>query len=305
MDASGKQDVDILFFTCRHLRQQHFDHLLPQRETAERSDVPSTLATFEHEAARALLEVQLEQCRCGCMDVCGNSALFELCRLIRPSTRDQRVLGFALPDFRALLFAQRLRHEAEHAHAPGQIAGQFLGAHQHVGHLRAAHERECQERQRAIARHVCRKRGRIGHARHRALGQRVARAVRARERSVLVDEAQRSSTLDLLERSAAHGLNQAANAAIGISIRNRETHALAQRQQTICLPSQSGVQACCPVGRAQRLAFGRARVFLCALEFGIARTREYAARLVQQFPQQLALGAIETRDICLHRGGQG
>src|SRR3546814_16706927 len=65
---------------------------------------------------------------------------------------DQREWRRAFPDFRALFFAQRMRNEAEHADAPGAITDAVARLFEHLAHLRTAHQRQREERQRPAPR---------------------------------------------------------------------------------------------------------------------------------------------------------
>ena len=74
VDASGKEQMDICSLRLTDLGQQHFNHLLPQREAGNRTDVPTAFAPFEHESPCALFQIQLEQRRRGRVQVGRNSA---------------------------------------------------------------------------------------------------------------------------------------------------------------------------------------------------------------------------------------
>src|SRR3546814_16662408 len=86
------------------------------------------------------------------MDIGFDAAVFKFRSLIRTAAGDQREWRRAFPDFRALFFAQRMRNEAEHADAPGAITDAVARLFEHLAHLRTAHQRHREERQRAAPR---------------------------------------------------------------------------------------------------------------------------------------------------------
>ncbi len=149
VDAAGKQHVNFLLVADRNLGEQHVDHLLPQREARNRTDMATALAAFEHEAARSLFEIQREERRRRCVDIGWDAFAFELGGLVWTAAGDQRKCRPAGEDLRALLVAQRLGDEAEHADAPRHVADALLRVLQHLAHLRTAHQCERKERQRA------------------------------------------------------------------------------------------------------------------------------------------------------------
>ena len=227
VDAAREQHVHALVRPLGRVFEQHRDHLLPQRKARQRADMPAAFAALEHEAARALFEIELEQRRCGRVDVGGDAALLELGSLIRAATRDERERRLALPDRLALLLPQRVRHEAQHAHAPGCVVDQRLCRLQHFQHLWPARQGQRQKRQRAGLGDFRRKRGRIADARHRPLREREARAVRCRQRPAFAHRRQRYRLLDVLHAGLADGLDQLAGAAEIAPVLRGETNRLA------------------------------------------------------------------------------
>ena len=188
VNAAGKQDVVAGFGARLHVGQQHLDHLLPQREAGQRADVSTAFAAFEHEALGTLLDVHPQQRRGWCVDVGRNAFLLEMCGLIGTATGDQCVSRLALPDRGDLLLAQAVRHETEQSDTPGQHAAiglghARLGLLEHLQDLRAAIQRQRQERQGAIPRHLVGELRGIRYPGHRTLGNRERGAVRLRERA--------------------------------------------------------------------------------------------------------------------------
>ncbi len=260
VNAAGKQDVHVLRIGGRDLGQQQFDHLLPKREAGDGPDMPAAFAAFEHKAPRALFQIHAQQCWRRRMDVSGDAALFEFGGLVGATPGDQGKRRGALPDLGALFFAQRVRHEAQQAHAPGRIADPVTGLFEHVAHLRAAHERQRQQGQGAALGHVDRKTGHVRHPRHWPLHHREAGAVRAGQRAALVEEALARGRFDLLLAGAAQGLQQFCDGAVTLAIARRETNGLADRQQVfgVAGPGHSRLHALAPFGDGKLVAFGGA-----------------------------------------------
>ena len=240
------------------------------------------------------------------MDVGLDAALLELGSLVRTAAGDQRERRLALPDFGALFLAQRVRDEAEHADAPGQVADTIARLLQHLAHLWAAHQRQREERQCAALGDLdCESRA-VGDARHRTLRQREAGAVGGGEGAALVDELQFRRLADLLQAGTADGLDQARDAAVATAEGTGQADALAQREQAagIAAPADHGAQLGLPGLQREQAALGLAIVFLSRLERGGARTRIDAAGMVQQLAEQPGLRAIEARELVLQRNRQ-
>ena len=307
VQAAGEQQVILALGAGLDVGQQRLGHLFPQREAGERADVAAALAAFEDETLGALLDVHLEQRRRRGVDVGGDAALLELRRLVRTAAGDEGVGRLALPDGAALLLAQRVRHEAEHAHAPGQVAHLGFGLLQHLQHLRAAHQGQGQEGQAALQGDLISEFGAVRDAGHRTLGQRVAGAVRLRQRAAGGHEALLRGALDLAQAGLAQGLHEAADGFVLRAVDGGDADALAQRQEVVraAAPGQAGVEAAAPLGQVQRAGFGGTVVLVGSLQRGGARARVDAAGGVDQFAEELGLGAVEAGEFVLLRFRQG
>ena len=293
MDAAGEQQVELALAAGPSLRQQHFDHLFPQRETGDRPDVAAAFAALEHEAACALFDIHLQQRRGRGMDIGGNAATLELRGLVGTAAGDQRIAGLARPDRFALLVAQGLRHEAEHAHTPGHIADLAACGLQHLAHLRPAHQRQRQERQGAAASHIDREFGAVRDACHRTLCDRETRAVRFGQRRAGRQVLESVGGFDELLAGGAHRLHQFADAFVALAIDRRHADALAQRQQLIGGPAQTGPDFAVPDLDRQLATFGVARMGFDRLQRFAAGPRIDPARRIRQFSEQPRLGTVE------------
>ncbi len=307
VQAAGEEQVILALGAGLDVGQQGLGHLLPQREAGERADVAAALASLEHKPPRALLDVHLEQRRRRRMDIGGDAALLERRRLIRTAAGDEGVGRLALPDGGALLLAQRVRHEAEHAHAPWEISHLGLGLLQHLQHLRPAHQGQGQEGQAALQRHLVSEFGAVRDAGHRTLGQRVARAMRLRQRAAGGDEALLRGALDLLQAGLAQGLHEAADGTELRAVDRGHADALAQRHQHVgaAAPAEARVETAAPVGQVQGAGFGAAVVLVGGFQRRGARARVDAAGRVDQLSEQLGLGAVEAGQFVLLRFRQG
>ncbi len=226
VDAAGEQDLELGDML---VGEQARDLLLPQHEAGARADVTTTLAALEHEAARAVLDEQIEEA--GRRDVeIGRRALgLERRRLRRPATGDQGDRRQHVANHRELRLAHFLRHEAEDADAPRPIADQRLGLVEQLANLWPRHQREREERQAAALGNGRREARAITHARHRTLSDRIAKPVRARERRVRCERAMLGG-----EREVARDRALDAAHDLGGGQRARERGVLAERQQVHC-----------------------------------------------------------------------
>jgi hypothetical protein len=173
-------------------------HRVPEHEARARADVASALATLEHEPPRAVLEVQPEQAGRRHVQVRPDPGLLEHGGLIRAATRDQRERRRMGADRLELLLTQLGRHEAEDPRAPRPVPEEPLGLLEQPRRVRPAHERQCEERQRAAFGDRRRELGSIADAGHRPLRDRIASAVRLRERPSLRERIVVRRDLDLL-----------------------------------------------------------------------------------------------------------
>ena len=303
VDAAGEQDVDFLLLAGRHFGEQQLDHLFPQREAGDRPDVAAAFSALEHEAARALFQVQAQQGGRRCVDVGRNPPRFERRGLVRTAAGDQRITGpvwrLARPDLGTLLVAQCLRHEAEQADAPGCVADALTRLFEHLAHLRAAHQRKREKRQRARFRDLGGEGRRIRDARHRPLRQRIAGAMRRGQRRAGPQRVQNRRPLDLPACATAQRLDQRSGGAVARAVDRCQADGLAQRQQAFAGPAQARLQALRPRGRVEGAGLGVADVVLALLEQGVAGPGMDAAVAPERFAQGAALGAVEARQLVL------
>ena len=119
------------------------------------------------------------------MQVGRDAVRLERARLGGPAAGDQGERRPVLADARQLLLAQLGRHEAEDADAPRTVAELRGRLRQERVDLVAAHQGQGEEREGAALGDGGGEAGAVADARHRALHERVARAVRGRERRAL------------------------------------------------------------------------------------------------------------------------
>ena len=200
--------------------------LLPEQEARARADVAAALAALEDEAPGALLQEEVEQRRRGHVQVGRDADLLERARLRRTPAGDERHGRADVVHDRELLLAELGRDEAEDAHAP-RPAAQALGRLvEQPPHLRAAEQREGEEREPASVRDGLGERRRVADARHRALRDRVADPVRLRERAARPQRARCACGGGVLAHRAADGADDARH---GVGQRGRESCVLPGR----------------------------------------------------------------------------
>ena len=97
----------------------HADRLFPEDEAGPRAHVPAAFAPLEHESARAVAKVLIEQARRRDMQIGGDSLAFQAGGLVGAPAGEK---GKRRPEFShdgQLLGTQLGRHETQNAHAPG------------------------------------------------------------------------------------------------------------------------------------------------------------------------------------------
>ena len=177
-------------------------------------DVAAALAPLEDEAARAVLEEQVEQARRRDVQVRRDARVLERARLRGAAAGDERDGGRDLEDERELLVADLRRHEAEDADAPRRARrARARVSLEDAPRLVAAHEREREERQAARVATRRRRSGAIAHARHRALGDGVPRC-RAAPRASTSGRAARARAPGARGRRSPRGARRTSAAAV-------------------------------------------------------------------------------------------
>jgi hypothetical protein len=228
VDAAREQHVELGHVLAR---EQALHLLLPQHEARARSDVTAALAAFEHEAARAVFQEQIQQARRRHVQERRRALRFERRRLRRPATRDQRDRHADLANHLELRLAHFGRHEAQDADAPRQLADELLGLEHQLANLGAAHQREREERQAAGFGDRRGEPRTIADARHRALRDRIAQAVTRRERCIWRDGPMLRCELEPARDRTGDRTRDAAGRDVHIGERLRERGILADRQQ--------------------------------------------------------------------------
>ena len=234
MHTTGEHGVDRL----RRIDlggEQRVHDTLPQGEAGSRADVAAALPSLEDEAARSLLQEDLQQARRGNVEVGGNAPFLELARLAGTAARDEgEAWRIAVHDFE-LLLAELGRHEAENADAPGPVPHLCRRVLEELIDLGPAHQSEGEERQAAAVRHRLAERSHVADPRHRPLQDRVTDADGAGERAVRGEGALCSHQAQVVRHPAPERLEDAAGADVTAGEAGREGHPLPERNRSRAL----------------------------------------------------------------------
>ena len=125
------------------------DGLFPEDEARPRAHVAAAFAALEHEAARSVAEVLVEQARRRHVQIGGDPLALELGGLVGAAAGEQSKRRAELAHDGQLLGAKLGGHEAEDAHAPGASGELSGGVAQQIPDFRFAQQREGQKGQAA------------------------------------------------------------------------------------------------------------------------------------------------------------
>src|SRR4051794_32667888 len=137
---------------------------------------------LEDESPGAVLNEHLEHPWRGHMQISGDSARFKRCCLIRATARDDSVWGAIFFDYRPLLSANLLWHEAQNPYAPGLVSHPLFCGVEKAANLVFSHQRKCQKWQTARQTDGLTKFRNVAYTRHWTLHERKLGSVRYRQR---------------------------------------------------------------------------------------------------------------------------
>ena len=243
VDAAGEQHLAV-GGAVGQLLEQDPQHRVPEHEARPRPDVAAALAPLEHEAARAVGEVQLQQPRRGDVQVGRDALGFELARLVGAAAGDQRERRPMLAHDLELLGAQLGRHEAEEPDAPGALAEERrASARAGRSASAAAHQRQRQERQAAAVGDRRGELGAVADARHRPLDDRVAGAVRLRDAGAFRERVALGERVAGARDRRAQAHDDAGDGLEALCQRGGERGVLAERQHSCVVAGAGDVRA--------------------------------------------------------------
>ena len=153
------------------------DGLFPEDEAGPRPHVAAAFATLEHETARSVPEVLVEQARRGSVQVGCDAFALEPGGLVGAPAGDQCERGLHLADGGELLGSQLGGNEAQDAHSPGASAEHPRRFAQQASDLLLAKQCQGKEGEPSVLRDRLGERRDIADAGHRPLEDRVTRAV--------------------------------------------------------------------------------------------------------------------------------
>ncbi len=212
--------------------EQQFAHRFPEDEAGTRADVSAALAALEDETPRPVAQEQRQQSRRGNVQIGGDAFFFQLLRLIGPAAGDEsegRTDGADGLDLfaRGSPAARSRECRRPRAGRPSRslrLAQQFL-------RVVAAEQSQSEEGQRAVGGDGFGERGGIADARHRALHDRIARAVPLGQRRTFGQRRQAARRFDLLGDALTQRLHDAADGAIAVGQRFGEGGVLSDQPQ--------------------------------------------------------------------------
>ena len=242
MDAAREQHLAVGGAVGKLLEQDP-QHRVPQHEARARADVAAALAPLEHEAARAVGEVQLQQPRRGHVQVGLDAVGFELACLIGAPTGDQRERRPMLAHDLELLGAQLGRHEAEQPDAPGALSEERRRLLEQGAGFAGAHQREREERQAAAVGDRRGELGAVADARHRTLDERVAGAVRLRDAGAFRERVALGERVAGARERRAQAHDDAGDGLEALCQRAGERGVLAERQHSCVVAGAGDVRA--------------------------------------------------------------
>jgi hypothetical protein len=284
VDAAGEQHRHL---GHRRVREQPLELRLPQREARARADVAAALAALEDEAARAVLQEQVEQARRRHVQVGRDAGGLERRGLRRATAGDQRHRRLDVVQHRELLVAQLGRHEAEDADAPRPIAQARRGLADQRADLGARRQRQREERQAAGRRHRLGERGAIADPRHRPLRDRVAQAVGRGERRARRERRERGGLLDGGDHRGAHAAHGGADGGEPLREAAGQRRVLTDRDEVV----------------DQRVA-AEPRAYRRGVDVAEARRRQIGAGVDAVAGDQRGLAAVHRGDRRAHRRRQ-
>ena len=212
VDAAGEEHVEVVAAAgLVEVLLEDFAYGVPQHEAGARAAVAAALPPLEHEPPRPVVEEQPQQLGRRNVQVRGDALLLQFAGLVGAAAGDQRERRTIRADQLQLLAAEFGRHEAQHAHAPGPVAQQFGRPLQEPLDFLAAHQGQGEERQAAVAGNGLGEFGRIAHAGHRPLRDRIARAVPPGQQRTGGQRLAPPGRLHVLPGTLADGLNDPAH----------------------------------------------------------------------------------------------
>ena len=178
VDAAGKEHLAFGQLGVRETAEQKIDHRAPEHEAGSRSDMTSTLPTFEDELSAALVQEQLQETRRRHVEVGRNAILFEFQGLIGPSPGDQCITRSDLAHDLQLLDPQLERHETEDADTPGIVSKKVLGLFEQPPYGVFAQHAQSQKGQTPGLGHLQGESGIVADPGHRPLSDRESGSLR-------------------------------------------------------------------------------------------------------------------------------
>ena len=122
------------------------DGLFPENEAGPRADMPAAFTALEHEPARPVAQILVEQAGRGDMQIGSDSLSLQAGCLVGAAAGDQVQKGAEFADDGELLGTELRRHKAQDAHAPRpsrELPGRFP---QERSDFRLAKQRQGQKR---------------------------------------------------------------------------------------------------------------------------------------------------------------